>query len=165
MFTETAPIFKLMSFELRMGKCSTGLDGNEARHPGRSLQRSCRLRQDVSHSNQVVSSGSEGKDPIDLVTSSMSGFSHGRDGFHPAKDFFNSFAFVLTDLITRMPDRARIDRRATEPFHILSDMRCNSKLADRGDEATCVVSFISPERYQTFSFPPLQHCQGRISLG
>src|SRR5260370_36722638 len=63
----------------------------------------------VSNSYQVVGGSSELEDPTHQLQSSVAGLTQQRNRLEPAKDFFHSFTLTLTNLITRMARRARID--------------------------------------------------------
>src|SRR5258707_612424 len=63
----------------------------------------------VSNSYQVVGGSSELEDPTHQLQSAVAGFTQQSHRLQPAKDFFHSFALTLTNLITRMARRARID--------------------------------------------------------
>ncbi len=63
----------------------------------------------VSNSYQVVGGGCELEDPTHQLQSPVAGFAQQPHSLQPAEDFFHSFALSLTDLITRMARRARID--------------------------------------------------------
>src|SRR6266496_2974224 len=140
---------------------------------GFGCRRSRNLGQ-VSDSYQVVGGGSELKDPTHQSQSSVSGLTQQPHGLQPAKDFFHSFPLTLTNLITRMARRARIDR--TSPVLItLGHVRRHLAAAQISDKVFRVVSFVSAQRHtrllrslldqrqRCFSFrSPTGNGQGRI---
>src|SRR5258707_14707009 len=100
---------------------------------------SCDLGQ-VSNSYQIVGGGSELKDPTYQLQSAVTGLTQQPNRLQPAKDFFHSFALPLTNLITRMARRARID--GTSPILItLGHVRGHLASAQVGDKVFRVVSF------------------------
>src|SRR5712692_9470348 len=110
---------------------------------GRS--RSCDLGQ-VSNSYQVVGGGSELKDPTHQLQSAVTGLTQQPDRLEPAKDFFHSFAFTLTDYITSMARRARID--GTSPVLItLGHVRRHFSGAQISHKVFRVLSFVSAQRH------------------
>src|SRR5216684_1017082 len=110
---------------------------------GRS--RSCDLGQ-VSNPNQIIGGGSELEDPTYQLQSTVTGLSQQSHSLQPTEDFFHSFAFPLTNLITRMARRARIDR--TSPILItLGYVRRHLAGAQVSHKVFCVVSFVSAQRH------------------
>src|SRR5713101_7947906 len=63
----------------------------------------------VSNPYQIVSSSSELEDPTHQLQSPVSGFAQQSHRLQPAEDFFYSFAFPLTNFITRMARGAFIN--------------------------------------------------------
>src|SRR3977135_2574938 len=64
----------------------------------------------VSNPNPLVGGGGELEDPTHQFQPAVSGLTQQPHRLQPAKDFFYSFALTLTNFITRMARRARIDR-------------------------------------------------------
>ena len=54
----------------------------------------------VHHTDQIESSRAKDKDPVDFPFASVPEFSKAADCLHPAEDLLDSFAFLLTHLIT-----------------------------------------------------------------
>src|SRR5216684_7688339 len=94
----------------------------------------------VSNPYQVVGGGSELKDPTHQRQSAVSGFAQQSHSLQPAEDFFHSFAFTLTDYITSMARRARID--GTSPVLVtLGHVRRHLAGAQISHKVFRVVSF------------------------
>src|SRR6266404_2720924 len=100
----------------------------------------------VSNPHQVVGGGSELKDPTHQLQSAVTGLTQQPNRLQPAKDFFHSFALTLTNLITRMARRARIDRAPSSSV-ILSHVRGHLAGAQISDKVFRVVSFVSAQRH------------------
>ena len=69
-------------------------------------------RRQVSDSDQVVSRSRELEDPTHQLQASVPRLTQQPDSLQPAEDLFDSFAFPLADLVTRVPRRALVDRPA-----------------------------------------------------
>jgi len=82
-------------------------------------------RQQIPHSDEVVSSGRKGEHPSNFQDTAMSGFAQHADRLQPAEDFFYPLAPNLTDFVSGVPRRTLIDRAAARTFVILCHMRCD----------------------------------------
>ena len=88
-----------------------------------------------------------------------------RYGLDPAKDFFDSFPFALTDHVTFVPRGAGIDRAASPRMFMLCHVRRHRRLFQFGHEVFGVVVLVSAQRH-----PPRatrnarRHPQGRIAF-
>lgn len=65
----------------------------------------------ISNADQVVSRGREDEDPVDAFATAVPQLAQQPDRLQPTEDLFDSFAFPLTDLVTRMPGGATINCR------------------------------------------------------
>src|SRR5882672_2390489 len=67
----------------------------------------------ISNADQVISRGREDEDPVDAFAAAVPQLAQQADRLQPTEDLFDSFAFPLTDLITRMSGGSTINGRAT----------------------------------------------------
>ena len=65
-------------------------------------------RHQLSHSHQVVSRRREDEDPVHARRAALAQLAQQPDRLQPTEDFFDPFAFLLTDLIAGMARRASI---------------------------------------------------------
>src|SRR6266567_7301516 len=134
--------------------------------PERLLAVSRRFSRDfgqVSDPYQVVGGGGELEDPTHQGQPAVPGLTQQPDRLQPAKDFFHSFALTLTNLITRMARRARIDR--TSPVLItLGHVRRHLAVTQISHKVFGVVSFVSAQRHTRFLRSLLDQPQRCFSL-
>src|SRR5260370_27277301 len=95
----------------------------------------------VSNSYQIVGGGSELEDPTHQLQSAVTGLTQQPHRLQPAKDFFHSFALTLTNFITSMARRARIN--GTSPVLItLGHVRRHLAVTQISHKVFRVVSFV-----------------------
>src|SRR5271170_4843223 len=68
----------------------------------------CR-RREVAHPNQIVGGECQSEYPVDSQESAVTGFAQPGDGLEPTKDFFHTFALLLTNRVARMTSGTIID--------------------------------------------------------
>lgn len=122
------------------------------KQPGTVWPRSSRYRRQVSDSDQIVSGSSELEDPTHQLQASMSSLAQQSYGLQPTENLFHSFAFPLTDFITRMAGRSLIDGAAAASFLVLRYVRRHSSLPQVADESLRVISFVGRQRHPLGSF-------------
>ena len=69
----------------------------------------CGTDPQVSHSDQVVSRYRQGKVPINLLNTSVTGLAEQANRFEPAEDLFNSFAELLTCRVAGVPGGSTVN--------------------------------------------------------
>src|SRR5436190_10756854 len=99
-----------------------------AKQPGTVWPGSSRYCREISDSDQVVSSGGELEDPIHQLQASVSSLAQQSYGLQPTENLFHSFAFPLTDFITRMASCSLIDSTAAASSLVLRYVRRHSAL-------------------------------------
>src|SRR5436190_8027963 len=123
-----------------------------SKQPGTAWRGSSRYRQQVSDSDQIVSGGSELEDPTDQLQASVSSLAQQSYGLQPTENLFHSFAFPLTDFITRMASCSLIDSTAAASSLVLRYVRRHSSLPQVADESLGVISFVGRQRHPLGSF-------------
>src|SRR5206468_2276061 len=78
--------------------------------------------------------------------------------------FLNSFSFLLTDLVSRMPGSPPVDGAATATLLVLCDMRCHFHAPHLFYEVLGVISFVGANRHALGAFQSLRHEHRRIAL-
>lgn len=87
-----------------------------------------------------------------------------RDGLQPAETFFDSFAFLLTNAIARMPRGPLINRTAARTTVILRHVRCDPHVAALIYKILGVETFVAAHRDRMIPRNLLQHEQGCVPL-
>src|SRR5690606_684008 len=101
--------------------------------------RSCRSRQKLGQSHQVVGSGSEGEGPADAVNAPELCLALPGDGLDPAKRFLNALSDAHADPISSMTGGPSVDARSS-PGEILRDVRRYLHRAQLIDEVRSVIA-------------------------
>jgi len=100
---------------------------------------------EISHSDQVVCRECQGKVPVDLSDSPMSGFPEIADGLDPAKRLFNPFADAKTDAVAIMPGCTAIYGRTTFSGDVLGYMGCRFEASQVLDKVFRVVALVAAD--------------------
>src|SRR5262245_56709713 len=122
-------------------------------------------RREIPYSDQVVRSGCKGKHPSDSLYATMAGLSHQPDRLHPAEYFFDSFAFLLADGVSRMRGRSIVDRAMPVPADVLRYMRCHIQVSKVCYKSFRIVAFIGPHGDSLGSRHLPYHLHGLVPLG
>src|SRR5678816_1776706 len=69
---------------------------------------------------------------------------HHPDGLHPTEDFFDSFPFLLTDLISRMGNSSPVDGAGSISTNVLCNMWGRLETAQVRNKLFRIVGFIRP---------------------
>jgi hypothetical protein len=100
------------------------------------------LRKAISH--QIVSSTSEGEDPIHSAHAAVTQLAHQRDRLQPAETFFDPLPLPLTDGVACVPRGAAINRAAAAALVVLRHMRPHPQMAAFFHEVARVEPFVAP---------------------
>src|SRR6266550_7254 len=123
------------------------------------------LHGQISHANEVISSGSKGEDPAHLEDAAVPNLPQQRDRLEPSEALFNPLPLSLADGVSRVLRRTSIDRAPTRPPEILRHVRCDLQVATLGHEIRSVVALVAAYRYLLRSPNLFQHDQRGIALG
>src|SRR6266851_8680521 len=102
----------------------------------------------LPHSYQVVGRSSEDKDPVHARGAAMAQLAQQAHRLQPAKDLFDPFALLLTDLIARMARGPFIDGRAAISV-VLGHMRRHLQFAQVFHEIMSVIVLVTAQRHST----------------
>jgi hypothetical protein len=126
-----------------------GLAAEVVRVPRLGAGSCCRGSRDESrHADEVVRGRHQICRQLRQVQPDESRSAEATDSFHPAKDLLHSFAFPLTDGITRMMRGAPIDRTAS-PFRVLSHMWRDVASAQVSHTLPRVIALVAGQRSWT----------------
>ena len=119
-------------------------------------------RYQLPHSHQVVSSRGEDEDPVRTCGATMAQLAQQPDRLQPAEDLFNSFALLLTNLITLLARRASIDSRLAIGV-VLGHVRCHLQFAQVLHEIMRVIVLVATHGYSTIVADFFREGQARVA--
>jgi hypothetical protein len=86
------------------------------------------LNGQISHADEVVSSGRKGEDPSHLEDATVPNLPQQRDRLQPSEALFHPLPLLLADGVSRVLRRTSIDRAPTRPPEILRHVRVTFRL-------------------------------------
>jgi hypothetical protein len=118
----------------------------------------------VSHSDQIVGSHSEGKRPSNAIPAPMPGLAEHSHRFQPAEDFLHALPLSLADQVPGVSERALV--QSTPPvLVVLRHMRSCVALPALSDEIFRVVRLVCADRDSVLAGNLFDHLQGGFPLG
>src|SRR5258708_8718199 len=118
----------------------------------------------LSHSDQVVNGYRENENRADAFRSSVAQLAHRPNSLHPPEDLFDSFALLLTDLITLMPRRPSVNSRLAVGI-VLGHVRRHLQLAHIIHELFRVIVLVSTQRHSPVPADLLSESHPRFPFG
>jgi hypothetical protein len=100
----------------------------------------CRRRK-VAHPNQIVGGECQSEYPVDSQESAVTRLAQPGDGLEPTKDFFYTFALLLTNRVARMTSGAIIDDAGQLARNVGSDLVVTQLL----HEVLAIVSLVGTQ--------------------
>src|SRR6266550_654790 len=121
-------------------------------------------RHQLPHSDQVVSGGGEDEDPVHSLGTAMAQLAQQANRLQPAEDLFDSFAFLLANLITVVAGGATVDSRSAISV-VLSHVRRHLQVAQLLHKIMRVVVLVTAQRHSTSAADLCSEGQRRVALG
>src|SRR5882672_7034929 len=101
------------------------------------------LNGQISHADEVISSGSKGEDPSHLKDAAVPDLPQQRDRLEPSEALLNPLPLSLADGVSGVLRRTSIDRAPTKPPEILRHVGRDFQIAALGHEIRSVVALVA----------------------